>query len=183
VHQEVPKEEAAVETIRAVEDWCGEWHLALGHRWQLEKRTQGDGGSRKKLAATRRWMTHCAVTARRKAHSHKEETMEGPGMQKLSIGPRCKTAGTSEEGEDIQQDLQEDHRAGDWKSNSQVFDWATGRSEWLDIVEGLAFSNTNEEVSKAQPSEKKGNGGTPGPPGTLSGNCMGHGALRRQQWE
>jgi hypothetical protein len=39
--------------------------------------------------------------------------MGGPGMQQRNKGPRCKTAATSEEGEDIQQDLQEDRRAGD----------------------------------------------------------------------
>jgi hypothetical protein len=33
---------------------------------------------------------------------------------------------TSEEVEDIQQDLQEDGRAGDRKANSRVFDWAIG---------------------------------------------------------
>jgi hypothetical protein len=32
--QEVPKEEAAVETIGALEDRCGDRHLALGRRRQ-----------------------------------------------------------------------------------------------------------------------------------------------------
>jgi hypothetical protein len=35
-------------------------------------------------------------------------------------------AAMSEEGEEIQQDLQGDCRAGDRKANSQIFDWATG---------------------------------------------------------
>jgi hypothetical protein len=60
---------------------------------------------------------------------------------------------TSERGEDIWQDFQEDHRAGDWKANSQVFDWAKGSGQ-LDIVKGLATSETKEETSKAQSSEK-----------------------------
>jgi hypothetical protein len=51
---------------------------------------------------------------------------EGPGMQQWNKGPRRKTAATSEEGEDIRQDLQEDRRAGDRKANSRVFDWPTG---------------------------------------------------------
>jgi hypothetical protein len=55
--------------------------------------------------------------------------MKGPGMQQWNKGPRHKAADTSEEGEDIQQDVQEDHRAGDRKVNSQVFGWATG-SDW-----------------------------------------------------
>jgi hypothetical protein len=52
--------------------------------------------------------------------------MEVPGMQQWNKGPRCKTADTSEVGEDIRQDLQEGRRAGDRKANSQVFDWVTG---------------------------------------------------------
>jgi hypothetical protein len=44
-HQEVPKVEAAVENR------YGDRHLAIRHRRQPKKRTQGDGGSRKKLVA------------------------------------------------------------------------------------------------------------------------------------
>jgi hypothetical protein len=50
-HQEVPNEESAVETIRALEDRYGDWHLAIGCRHQPKKRTQGDGGTRKKLTS------------------------------------------------------------------------------------------------------------------------------------
>jgi hypothetical protein len=46
-------------------------------------------------------------------------------------------AATSEEGEDIQQDLQEDCRAGDRKANSRFFNWAK-RSECLDSVEEVS---------------------------------------------
>jgi hypothetical protein len=51
-HQEVPKEEAAMETIEALEDRYGECYLAASRRRQPTKRTQGDGGSRQKLVAT-----------------------------------------------------------------------------------------------------------------------------------
>jgi hypothetical protein len=37
-----------------------------------------------------------------------------------------KMAAMSEEEEDSQKDLQEDHRAGDRKVNNRVFDWAMG---------------------------------------------------------
>jgi hypothetical protein len=57
-HQEAPKQEAAVETIEALQDRCGDRHLAVGRRRQPNKRTQGDGGSRKKLAAACRRTTH-----------------------------------------------------------------------------------------------------------------------------
>jgi hypothetical protein len=53
-HQEVPKEETAVETARTLKKRHGDQHLAIGRRQQLKKRTQGDGGSQKKLAAARR---------------------------------------------------------------------------------------------------------------------------------
>jgi hypothetical protein len=70
VHQEVPKEKAAVETIGALEDQ----HLAIRRCQQLKKWTQGDGGSQKKLAATRRQMRCCAIPALHKGHGH-----QGPG--------------------------------------------------------------------------------------------------------
>jgi hypothetical protein len=41
----------------------------------------------------------------------REETMDVPGMQQWNEGPRLKEAAMSEEGDDIQQDLQEDSRA------------------------------------------------------------------------
>jgi hypothetical protein len=50
-YQEVRKEEAALE------DRCGDRHPAVGRRRQPKERTQGDGGSRKKLAAGSRRMT------------------------------------------------------------------------------------------------------------------------------
>jgi hypothetical protein len=51
--QDVPKTEAAVKNIGAPKDRYGDRHLAAGCRRQLKKRTQGDGGSRQKLAAAR----------------------------------------------------------------------------------------------------------------------------------
>jgi hypothetical protein len=50
-------------------------------------------------------------------------------------------------------------------------------------VEGSAPSETKVETSKAQPSQKKDDGGTPGPTGTLSRNRSGLAALRREQRE
>jgi hypothetical protein len=47
--QEVPEEEDAVETIRALEDRYRERHLIVGRRRQPWKRTQSDGGSRQSL--------------------------------------------------------------------------------------------------------------------------------------
>jgi hypothetical protein len=64
--QEVPKNEAAVETIEALEDRYGDGHLAVGRRRQPKKWTQGDGGSRQKFAAARGRVTRRAVPAPRK---------------------------------------------------------------------------------------------------------------------
>jgi hypothetical protein len=66
VHEEVPKEDAPVKTTRALKKRNGDRHLDVMHRRQLQKRTQGDGGSWKKLAAACRWMTPCAIPAHHK---------------------------------------------------------------------------------------------------------------------
>jgi hypothetical protein len=49
--QDLPQEEGAVKTIGALEDRYGDRHLAARRRRQPKKRTQGDGGSQKKLVA------------------------------------------------------------------------------------------------------------------------------------
>jgi hypothetical protein len=49
VHEEVPKNEAAVKTVRALKKRYGNLHLDVKCRRQLQNRVQGDGGSRKKL--------------------------------------------------------------------------------------------------------------------------------------
>jgi hypothetical protein len=72
-----------------------------------------------------------------------------------------KTAATSEEGENIRQDLQKNCRAGDRKANSRVFDLAT-ESERLNNAEESVSSETKGDTLKAQPSEKKDNASTPG---------------------
>jgi hypothetical protein len=76
VHEEVPKEEAAVKTVRALKERYGDRHLAVERRQQLKKWDQGDGASRKKMAAACRRMTRRSGTLRRKGCSHKEPTLE-----------------------------------------------------------------------------------------------------------
>jgi hypothetical protein len=147
-----------VETIGALEDRL----LAVGRRWQPKKRTQGDGGSRKKLAAAPRRMTRSAVPAWRKGRGH-----TGPTVEKRRRKAPERNNGIKE---DIEQDLQEDRRAGGRKARSRVFDWVTG-SDWLNIMEWSALSVTEEETFKAQPLEKNNDGGgTPWPAHILSGN-------------
>jgi hypothetical protein len=74
--QDIPKEGTMVETIGALEDWCGDWHLVVGRHRQPKKWAQGDGGSLKKLAAAHRWMTDHAKMAQHKGRSHKALTVE-----------------------------------------------------------------------------------------------------------
>jgi hypothetical protein len=54
VHEEVPTEDAAVETGRALNKWHGDENLAVGHRGKPMERTQGNGGFWKKLATAHR---------------------------------------------------------------------------------------------------------------------------------
>jgi hypothetical protein len=65
-HQEVSKEETAVEYIAALEDRHEDRHLAVGRRRQLKKRTKADGRSWKELDAVRKRFTHRVLPALRK---------------------------------------------------------------------------------------------------------------------
>jgi hypothetical protein len=65
-HQEIPKEDAAEETFGALEKRYGDRHLAVWSGRQGKKWTQGNGGSRKKLAVARSGVTRRAGVARRK---------------------------------------------------------------------------------------------------------------------
>jgi hypothetical protein len=51
-HQKVPYEEAAMDTMGALEDQYGDWCLAVRCRRWPKKQTLGDGGSQQKSAAT-----------------------------------------------------------------------------------------------------------------------------------
>jgi hypothetical protein len=51
----------------------------------------------------------------------REETSDETGRHQWNKGPRLKEAATSEEGEDIRQDLEEDRRTGGHEVNSLNF--------------------------------------------------------------
>jgi hypothetical protein len=57
MHEEVPKGEAPVDNFGARKKRPRYRHLAVRRRGQPTERTQGNGGSRKKLAAAHRGMT------------------------------------------------------------------------------------------------------------------------------
>lgn len=68
-HQVIPKEEAAVETVRALNKWHGDRHLAVRCPSQPKKWTQCNCRFQKKLATAYKGMTHCARGAQNKRQS------------------------------------------------------------------------------------------------------------------
>jgi hypothetical protein len=69
-----------VEMIGALMEQYGDQHLAVKRR-QPKKWTQGDGGSRKKLATTHRQMTRHAILMPCKGHGH-----QGSGRNNVARG-------------------------------------------------------------------------------------------------
>jgi hypothetical protein len=63
VHEEIPKEEAVVKTVRELRNRHGDWHLAVRWRGLPKKWTQSNGSSWKKLAAAHSGMTRHATPA------------------------------------------------------------------------------------------------------------------------
>jgi hypothetical protein len=66
VHEEVPKEEIAVNTFGTLKKWYGDRHLAVRRRRKSKKRTQGNGGSPMKLAVAFRGVANCGIPTLRK---------------------------------------------------------------------------------------------------------------------
>jgi hypothetical protein len=88
-HQCVRKYDVTIETIGAQEDR----HLVVGPCRQTKKRTQGDGGSRQKLATARRRTTRHAVPARRKVGGNKGQRIEKRRRKGPEWGNRMRTRG------------------------------------------------------------------------------------------
>jgi hypothetical protein len=81
VHQEVYKEEAAVETIGALEDRYGDRHLDVGQRRQPKKRIRDDSEFRQKIASARGLLTNRVIPESRKGHGR-----QGPGRENVAKG-------------------------------------------------------------------------------------------------
>jgi hypothetical protein len=77
VHEETPKEVAALKTVRALKKWHRDRHLAIRHRGQPKKRIQGNGGSWKKLAVACRGMARRAIPASCWVHCYQGHSYEG----------------------------------------------------------------------------------------------------------
>jgi hypothetical protein len=72
-----------------------------------------------------------------------DETWGECRKQHWNKDPRLKEAAISEERKDIWENLRENHRIGDRKTNSLIYQ--TLKNEGLDIVEESASSKTEEE--------------------------------------
>lgn len=134
--------EASVDPIRALEDSYGERHQAILRHRQPKTGTLVYGRSRKTLAASRGRMIRRAAPALRKVRVRRgpgrdnvsRSLMVGRqtrrGSQECNNGIIARRAATCEDGENIRQELQEDHRAGDGKANSRTYDWLREMSGW-----------------------------------------------------
>jgi hypothetical protein len=79
--------------------------------------------------------------------------MEDTGMQQWNKGPRSKTVTTSEEAEDIRQDLQEDRRAGDRKAIVGSSNGLRERSDWA-LWRGRHPPKQKKRLQKQSPPEQ-----------------------------
>lgn len=102
-HQDVSNEDAAMETVQALEGRC---------HWP-EKWTEGSSGYWQKFIPTLHKGPGKVIVARGALKDERYRTVAAAEMQQWNKGPRCKTADTSE-GEKIWQDLQKD-----WRSQSE----------------------------------------------------------------
>jgi hypothetical protein len=81
-HQEIPKRETAVMLVGEPRKWHGICNLAAGHRHKRKKRTQGNSGSNRKLAAACRRVSHCAIVAWQKRNIRKILIQASCGLRK-----------------------------------------------------------------------------------------------------
>jgi hypothetical protein len=102
-HREVLKEDVAVKTVGALKKRYRDWHLEVGLRGQPKKWAQGNGGSRKMLAAFCRRMNRRAGTARRKGRGHKVPTEKSDQEQCCTRNP---------EGTDVREETREQPEGG-----------------------------------------------------------------------
>jgi hypothetical protein len=109
-----------METFGSLKRWHVDRYLAVGRRQKPKKRTQDNGGSRKKLATACRGMMHHAIPAWCKRQGCIknpertdvwEETSGETGRHQWNKDPWFKEVTMSWKREDIRQDLRENHRA------------------------------------------------------------------------
>jgi hypothetical protein len=155
VHQEVPNEEAEVETVGALEGRNGDWRLAAMRRGRQEKRTQGDGRSRQKLAATRGRLTRRAVPALRKGRRRRPGKTTGNGITERSRRQQLRLASEMAFNKTLGQPLELEvaKRAGGISIRlRKVSQWASWRSQ---------LPPKRKKRRQKHSPRKRRNGGTP----------------------
>jgi hypothetical protein len=84
-HEEVPKEDAAVETGRAPNKRHADWNLATGRCGKPKEQTQGKGECQKKLAGATKMIHHAGVVWS-KGQGHKGRCHQGHGRDNVAPG-------------------------------------------------------------------------------------------------
>jgi hypothetical protein len=131
----------------------GNYHLAIGHRWQPTKQTQGNGGSWKKLDAACRGMTCCAVLASRKDTILRDQARTVLYAEPLKNRPLRTDIGPSRNARMVE-------GTGVWNINGSVLWRLMMASETASVVCWSEFLATDPEVKGSIPvatrfSEKK----------------------------
>jgi hypothetical protein len=125
-HEEVSKEEAAVDTFGAVWRSASSCRVLLKAK-EMDQGQQGVSGEvhcclqRGDPLCIPAWCKGQGCIKNLERTDVREETSGKTRRHQWNKGLRLKEATMSEEGEYIQQDLQENHRAGDHEANSRVF--------------------------------------------------------------
>jgi hypothetical protein len=114
VHEEFRTEDAAVKSSGTMKKRHSGRNLAAGRRGKSKELTKGDYGSRRKLAAASRRMTHSTKVARRRRHDQKnvvQETRKGETLGKRRWKDRECNNGIRDRG--LRQQLRDSKRMKD----------------------------------------------------------------------
>jgi hypothetical protein len=105
-YRKVPKEDAVVKPVVGLRKRHRDWNLAAERRQKQKKRTQGYCGSRKRMTAGGRRMTHCARVAwRKRGVVRKDCTRAKIAQATWRVGPLRKNLWTHHEGRRGTKDL------------------------------------------------------------------------------
>jgi hypothetical protein len=89
-YREVPKEEAAVKSSGTMKKRHKGRHLAAGRRGEQKKLIRGDCGSRRKLAAPCRKVSHRAAVTRRKKYVFRKIRTQGKYGTQTELAAACR---------------------------------------------------------------------------------------------
>jgi hypothetical protein len=154
VHEEVPKEDAAVKPVGGLRKRHRSRNLPAERRQKPKERTEGNCGSRRKLAATRRKITRRTGVARRKGHGR-----QGNGQDKVArgthkgrtFGKKCRPKPESIKGIRIQGLKTQLYLRGE-RTSGRIF----GKTIGLEIVKQIARSSVGlRKIGRGRPPPKR----------------------------